>query len=474
METWIKRIYEEERKKRKGIPLEVKKIGTNYYLYKSTTVWDKTQKKRKKVSVYLAKITKQGTVEKTKRVSPVRSIFEYGNARLLITLAQEIYLWLKDNFPDDCNEILAMSIVKLIQHSPLKSIKSRWEKLYLSNEFDAALSPNTISEKLRRIGSDWASQKRFFEQLLIGSKILLFDMSSIFSYSENLQLAEKGHNTDHLYLKQINFVLFFSQDKRIPVYMKPIPGSVRDVKSLKAAINEVSLKDSTLVLDRGFASYSLADLFAEKRLKFVLPLRRNFKIIDYDLPLTKSFVYGKRGINWGKKKVEGKILYLFEDVKLRAEEETTFITLVAEGKRKRRDLSKEKKKLGKIAILSNIDDDGERVYLIYKQREEVETAFDTMKNEMENDKTYLSDDDAVRGYFFISFISLYLYYCLLEVLRKNGLTGKISVNDLLFELSKVYLIQHKDGQQRLSEIPKKAEELGRLFNSDLFPKALRS
>ena len=474
METWIKRIYEEEKKKRKGLPLEIKKIGSNYYLYKSTTVWDKIKKKRKKVSVYLAKITKQGVVEKTKRVSAVRSIFEYGNAKLLITLAQEIYPWLEENFPDDCNEILAMSIVKLIQHSPLKSIKSRWEKLYLSNEFDAALSPNTISEKLRRIGSDWVSQKRFFEQLLIDSKVLAFDMSSIFSYSENLQLAEKGHNTDHLYLKQINFVLFFSQDKKIPVYLKPLPGSIRDIKSLKAAIDEVPLKDSTLVLDRGFALYSLADLFAEKRLKFVLPLRRNFKIIDYDLPLKKSFVYGERGINWGKKKVDGGILYLFEDVKLRAEEETTFITLIAEDKRKERDLRKEKKKFGKIAILSNIDDDGEKVYMIYKQREEIETAFDAMKNEMENDKTYLSDDDAVRGYFFISFISLYLYYCLLEILRKNDLVGKISVNDLLFELSKVYLVQHEDGKQKLSEIPKKVLELERIFDFDLFPKVLRS
>jgi hypothetical protein len=48
METWIKRIYEEEKKKRKGLPLEIKKIGSNYYLYKSTTVWDKIKKKRKK------------------------------------------------------------------------------------------------------------------------------------------------------------------------------------------------------------------------------------------------------------------------------------------------------------------------------------------------------------------------------------------------------------------------------------------
>ena len=474
METWIKRIFEEEKKKR-GLPLEVKTIQGKPYLYKSTTHWDKTEKKRKKDSVYLARITQEGVIEKTERVRRIRSIFEYGNAKLLTILADDILPSLKKFFPDDYNEIVAMSIIKLIHQAPIKSMKSRWEKLYLSTESDAALSPNTLSEKLRRIGSDWVSQKRFFDTLLTDSKVLLFDMSSIFSYSEDLRLAEKGHNADHLYLKQVNFVLFFSQDKKIPVFMKSLPGSVRDIKSLKNVMGEVSLGDDTiLVMNRGFASYSLADLFAEKKLKFVQPLRRNFKIIDYDTPFQKSFLYRGRGINWGKKSVNGKVLYLFEDVKMRAEEETTFISLIVQGKRKRSRLDEERKKFGRIAILSNIKDDGEKIYLLYKQREEVEVAFDAMKNEMENDKTYLSDDDAVRGYFFVSFISLYLYYRILEVLRRNDLIGKTSVNDLLFELSKIYQVYHEDGKRRLSEIPAKAEEFDRLFGFDLFPKALRS
>ena len=101
---------------------------------------------------------------------------------------------------------------------------------------------------------------------------------------------------------------------------------------------------------------------------------------------------------------------------------------------------KERKKFGKIAILSNIDGSGQEVYLLYKQRESVEVAFDAMKNELENDKTYLSDDDAVRGYFFISFISLYIYFRILDMLRQKNLIGKISPNEVLFELSKVYLI----------------------------------
>jgi hypothetical protein len=97
-----------------------------------------------------------------------------------------------------------------------------------------------------------------------------------------------------------------------------------------------------------------------------------------------------------------------------------------------------------------------------------------MKNEMENDKTYLSDDDSVRGYFFISFISLYLYFRILNILRQKNLIGKISVQELLFELSKVYLIYYNDDKKRLSEITKKAEKLNKLLELNLFPKELMS
>ena len=132
------------------------------------------------------------------------------------------------------------------------------------------------------------------------------------------------------------------------------------------------------------------------------------------------------------------------------------------------------RKFGKIAILSNINGSGEEVYLLYKQRESVEVAFDAMKNELENDKTYLSDDDAVRGYFFISFISLYIYFRILDILRQKNLIGKMSPNEVLFELSKVYLIYYSDGEKRLSEIPAKAEKIERILGLNLFPKTLRS
>ncbi len=107
--------------------------------------------------------------------------------------------------------------------------------------------------------------------------------------------------------------------------------------------------------------------------------------------------------------------------------------------------------------------------MIYKQREEIEQAFDAMKNEMENDKTYLRSDKSVRGYFFISFLSLYLYYSIFVPIRAADLTGKFSVKDALLRYSRVYMID--DGRREImSEVPASAEKLDKILGTNLFPK----
>lgn len=473
MPEWVDHILDQEKKKRK-IPLEIKAIGNNYYLYHSTTKWVKGKHKRQKVSTYLGKITKDGLVERKSLKAIARTVFEYGNARLLHELSAEIIPSLKDAFPDEADELLAMAITQVIRQTPIRLMKTRWEKLYLSQDIHAALSPHSVSETLRRVGMDWAAQKTFFDTLLTSSKYLIYDLSSLFSYSENLTLAEKGHNADHLFLKQVNFALFFAADKKLPVMLKPMPGSVRDIKALKAALAEFDISSSITILDRGFSSNTIPELLREKNVKFIIPLKRNSRLINYTLKKNQSFIYRNRGIHWARTRVRGAFLYVYEDVKLRAEEEITFIEMITDGQRTQTDLERERARFGTIALLSNIKEEGETVYLLLKEREDVELAFDAMKNELENDKIYLSNDDAVRGYFFISFLSLYLYFRVLELLRRHQLIGKISVNELLFELSKIYLVRYDDNRVLLSEVPKKAERFEEMFDIKLFPKSLRS
>ena len=76
---------------------------------------------------------------------------------------------------------------------------------------------------------------------------------------------------------------------------------------------------------------------------------------------------------------------------LRGEESSTFIGMIAEGNRAQKKFDAESTKFGKISIVSNVKDDPRRIYNLYMQHEEIEQAFDVMKNELENDKSYFSD-----------------------------------------------------------------------------------
>ena len=267
---------------------------------------------------------------------------------------------------------------------------------------------------------------------------LAFDLSSIFSRSENINMAQKGHNADHEYIPQINIALVFDIEHYRPVFLKSLDGSVRDIKSLRKVLEEMSF-NGIMVLDRGFASYDLAGIMAAD-MRFVMPLRRNSDLADYDMKLNASFMYRDRGILCGFTNHEGYRIYMFQDQSLMAEESSNFISMVSQGKRRQSEYEAASRMFGKISILSNIRDDPESIYLMYKQREEIEQAFDAMKNELENDKTYLRDDDSVRGYFFISFISLYIYYSIFVLIRAANLTDKVLVRDALLRFSRVYEI----------------------------------
>ena len=88
---------------------------------------------------------------------------------------------------------------------------------------------------------------------------------------------------------------------------------------------------------------------------------------------------------------------MYEDTSLRAEEETNMRRKIESGEMKQKDLIVERDKLGKFAILSNLRSYPKEIYELYESREEVEVAFDSMKNELANDKSHLQSAVIYQG-----------------------------------------------------------------------------
>ena len=463
MEQWIRDLIDRE-KERRGVPLEVKHTSSGYYLYQVTSVWDRERKKRRKISKYIGKVNEDGMVTENRR-----TVHEYGNSKLLITIARELEAPLRSCFPTHFRDIMAMGMLRNLGSVPIKLMKTKWEKLYASMEMEAHLSPNTVSSILKIMGSDYDAQRRLFTRLLSGSRYLVFDLSSIFSRSENIRMAEKGYNHKHLRIGQINMAMLFSHEKGMPAVLKPVPGSVRDPKVFRSLMKEYPLKKCVIIADRGSPPGTMKASGAG----YIIPLKSSSTVADYSLEVEKSFSFNGRGINASRKKTDDAFLYMFEDTMLRSEQESFFISRISEGKEKQSSLKKWRKKFGKIPVLSNIDLDPEELYRMWKTREEIEEAFDIMKNDLEEDKTYLQDDDAVRGYFLTILVALYIRYRILNILKDKKMNSKLSVNEVLLELSRVCMITM--GSRRvLSEVTKKANDIEEAMGIKLFPKILRS
>ncbi len=127
------------------------------------------------------------------------------------------------------------------------------------------------------------------------------------------------------------------------------------------------------------------------------------------------------------------------------------------------------KKSGKILLISNINRDCSWIYSIYKSRDIVEKHFDVSKNVLRSDIMYLQDDDSVFGHLFISFLSLYGYCTIQNLLRKGGLLNKVSPIDILEEFSSLYIIEGED-KNMITEIPGKVKILNEKIGENIFPK----
>ncbi|MEM3592601.1 MAG: transposase [Candidatus Micrarchaeia archaeon] len=122
----------------------------------------------------------------------------------------------------------------------------------------------------------------------------------------------------------------------------------------------------------------------------------------------------------------------------------------------------------KCIVSRDLDQNPSNIYEQYKSRKEVEQVFGTMKGDLKSNKTYLRDNEKVKGYFFIVFLALRIRFRILKMLNDHDLLEKISVNKFIFELSKMERIVEKGGVEYFAVVPKKVEKIVDLFKNILF------
>jgi len=462
----IDKAFEKLREELPGY-IQLQYSNGSWCVRRSTSKWDKNKKKPIKISEHLGVINSNGIFKKKIPRNAIREtnreIFEFGNGALAYHFLQDVEKDFRETIPYFM-EIIAYAIIKSIDSQPLKLLSSRWEKFYLSTQVDVSLSPKHMSSVLYDIGMEVSMWYKLFEKLTTKGDIILYDLTAIFTYSENIKLAEKSYNSKYSHLDQIGVIMAFSAVSHLPIGIDVFPGSIPDKVTIKDFRERFTKKDVGYIFDRGFSNYILLAELKKDGTHYIVPLLKDSRYMDFRWIRWKGpFTYRGRRILWGRKSCKYGFVYFFDDPKVRGSQETSLLKKVEKGEITLTDFEEKRKLAGIIGIISDLDKDGIEIYDLYKGREDVELAFDALNNSIDSDKSYLRKEESVRGYYFVSFVALRVYFNILKRLREKDLTKKISVNEVLLELSKVIKIKEKNGREYFAKIPKKARGIMKLF-----------
>lgn len=461
---------------------ELRNIKGRFYLYSVSSVFDKKLGRPKKITgPLLGSITQEkGFIPSAKRKLEERtarsvpgsaiSVREFGFTAFLAQFNSAIQQVLDTFFPEYSKQIIYMAYCRLLHDSPIKNFPFFISRSMLSIEDTTTYSDKLFSKTLRAIGAMRPKVSDFMKSFIIPNDYLLFDMTNIFSGSQEIRLAKQGYNNDFIFDKQFNLLYIYSSSLQQPVFYRLFPGNVREVRSFKLCLQESGIANAVIIADKGFYSQDNVALLENEHLQFILPVKRDNKLIDYNLLQGNDlsyFKYESRYVWHNQLQINQKqYLYLFRDESLRLQETNDYLDRIDsspethshEGFKQRVD------RFGSLALLSNLDNTKpEQIYSTYKSRNNVEVMFDGIKNVLHADKTYMQNEDALQGWMFVNHIALQWYYIIYQLLKKSELIKRYSVRDFLIhlnEIKKVKINQEWIPETTVKSTAKLLEKLG--------------
>ena len=472
---------------------EIKFIKGTYYKYEVRYQYNKEKKKTDKITVrLLGKLTEaEGFISSDKDLIrqkaeqlPKVDIKTFGVYHLFSTLLSEEIKTLKDTFKQDTLEtLLSFAMMRWAYQSPIKRAANYHNHDFCSEHWSStSMSDKKISNTLKFIGENrealviWMKSELQVDEKK-QDKFVMMDSTHVISVSENLGINAKGYNPNHDFDKQLRLMYLFSAELNKPVYYRLINGNITDIKSMSLCVKEMNVSNVVFIADKGFYSKGNIKMLKDEKLHYLIPVHRNNKIIDFS-PLLKAsfkmeiktyFAYQERIIWHYEYEKDGQKIITFLDERLKIKEEADYLLRIKTKPEKYNEGNFFKKMhgFGTLTLVYDLKEtlSPQQLYEAYKQRNEIEVMFDSYKNYLDADKTYMQDRHVMEGWLMANFIAMIAYYKLFARLKDAGLLSKYSPKDII-ELSKSIYQMKIRGAWNRSEITTKTITLFKKINID--------
>lgn len=186
-------------------------------------------------------------------VSAFHTVLQYGYPFVFCHLCESLGLTsiLSDTFSDSWEDMITAACYILLDGSTMDYIDCWQENSFslsshqLNGKSISRLFASIDDEHIHCIFTKWI--QRFSD-----NDCYFYDVTSISSYSGNLDYAEYGYNRDHEYLAQINIGMFCHNVTRLPEYYEVYNGSLTDKINLPYVIDNIGIRKISVIMDGGF------------------------------------------------------------------------------------------------------------------------------------------------------------------------------------------------------------------------------
>ncbi len=370
--------------------------------------------------------------------------------------------------------------------------------------FDLLFTKHGAVEELENIQSELFNLAK--QRFNINEKNLYYDVTSAYFEGDMCDCAEHGYSREHRSdKKQINIGLVATKDRKFPVFTKVFRGNISD----KATVIEIvttmkhiyKFKDITAIMDRGMISEDNIMVLDANEYDYILGASSALKIIDELLMKVSKKKIVKNGVVFHTKK--GCVIHAIDmnktiygkrrkvvvayNVDMAADQIETMMRKIEQAEDEYRNhvhtinkstinqiekigspfvkmiekegtwtfeldpanISRAKKKAGKSALLTTLDDSSDKILAEYFEKYIIERIFRFSKQYASLRPLRRRIPQRVKIDVFLSFLGYYIIAFIRELLIEKGIN--VTDEELISEIPKIRLVVKCDAKKGTSE-----------------------
>lgn len=462
-----------------------KKFGNQEYAYEVSSEWDSAKKKVKKKSKYLGvvvdKKTKKFERREKQKIKNEKLILDYGDGYAFkeFSNTKGFTDLLKKIFPNEFESVLALIFYRLSCDTAMRHAEAWLSGNVLSLLFkESKVSSQRISELLEYLGEEFIQRQfctNYINSFISSQGSLIIDSTGL-PNQIHAPFTAWGQHDDGID-KQMKFLFVVDRKSSLPIYFRYLPGNIADVSTLETTIEELcqlDIKENLVLIDAGYYSESNLEELFKKEIDFLIRMPSNLKVYKEIILNNACNLENKNNIVKHSKK---RALFV-KEVPVKICSHDAFAYIVQDPERRGRELTKyllkESKKeseeefsmlnKGTMILLSSTRIDKEQVVKDYYTRQSVERLFGYSKDELAILPIRTHKEETIRGYLFLTFMTL-----IFSMFLKEKLAKEYTVEEMLIKMKnlkcKVY-----DKEVVPAELTKQHKEIIELLQI-MVPKA---